>query len=224
MIIGFCGLAGSGKSTAAEHFSKNHGFVSIALADPMKRIAKEIFQFSDMQLWGPSEERNKPDTRYLRRSVMVNDPSKAAPPGGVGIHEFLTPRHFLQQLGTQVGRDCYENVWVDYAIRTAIALMTGRYGYTPQLGLGSFSIAPPKGVAISDVRFKNEIDAIHTAGGRVVRLLRGGMAGEAGNHISETEQQSLPDSLFDYVINNRDCTIEQLHNHLDLAHRLWIKK
>lgn len=68
MIIGITGQppAGSGKDTVADFLVEEYGFAKVAMADPMKRICKEVFDFSDEQLWGPSENRNKGDLRYFR--------------------------------------------------------------------------------------------------------------------------------------------------------------
>lgn len=75
MIIGISGLvindegvavgtAGSGKDTLADLLRDNDKFVKIALADPLKRIARDVYDFTDEQLWGPSANRNEPDKRY----------------------------------------------------------------------------------------------------------------------------------------------------------------
>lgn len=66
MILGICGLAGSGKDTAAKFIVEDHRFVPMAFADEMKRICKRVYDFTDQQLWGPSEFRNAPDKRYPR--------------------------------------------------------------------------------------------------------------------------------------------------------------
>ncbi len=63
-IIGITGQAGSGKDTVADHLVQRHGYVKIALADPIKRLGREVFGFTDDQLWGPSEKRNAHDKRY----------------------------------------------------------------------------------------------------------------------------------------------------------------
>jgi hypothetical protein len=63
-IILVCGPAGSGKDTVASTIAKNHNGVCIALADPMKRLAFDVFGFTELQLWGPSEFRNAPDPRF----------------------------------------------------------------------------------------------------------------------------------------------------------------
>lgn len=63
-IVLLVGQAGSGKDTVASFLVKNHGAVAIAQADPMKRLARLIFDFTEEQLWGPSETRNAPDLRF----------------------------------------------------------------------------------------------------------------------------------------------------------------
>lgn len=55
---------GSGKSTVANTLIEKFGFVQVGLADPMRRFCQEVYQFSDNQIWGPSEYRNAPDKRY----------------------------------------------------------------------------------------------------------------------------------------------------------------
>ena len=270
MIIGICGKAGSGKDTAADFLVKNHGFVKVAFADVLKRICKEVFDFSDEQLWGPSEKRNEPDKRYPRGSGIVayprtcescgtnyeNVPGKPAtaccPKCGSNLwckqgnrfgETYLTPRHALQQLGTEWGRNCYPNVWVDYALRVAQRLAEGGYAYDARRGLFPVSVVsndwmkPKTDVVISDVRFKNEVDAIKKAGGEVWRIhrpvparfvagaggtietssrseweLSGGKASldaTSSAHVSETEQDTIPADSFLFTLVN-DGTLEEL--------------
>lgn len=66
-IIILVGPAGAGKDTVASFMAKNHGAVTLAHADPMKRLAKLVFGFTEDQLWGPSESRNGADVRYADR-------------------------------------------------------------------------------------------------------------------------------------------------------------
>ena len=49
-IIGITGYKNSGKDTLAEYFIDN-GFYKISFADPLKQACKEIFSFSDDQLY-----------------------------------------------------------------------------------------------------------------------------------------------------------------------------
>ena len=66
----------------------------------------------------------------------------------------LTPRWILQQWGTEVCRNAFhDDIW--------IASLENKMRKTTD------------DIVISDVRFPNEIRAIHNAGGRVVRVVRG---------------------------------------------------
>jgi hypothetical protein len=190
--LGYKRIAGAGKDVVAKRLVDNHNFISLAWADPLKRFCKEVYEFPDEALWGESDARVLPDKRYPR------------PEGG-----FLTPRFALQSLGTDWGRNCYLNTWVDYGIRTAKRILGGQY-YTPKNGLSIFEPGgrkKPKGVVFSDVRFMNELSAIKEAGGKVVRIKRQigtPYDAEAMNllHDSETELPNTPDELFDYIIDN----------------------
>lgn len=99
MIIALTGLAGSGKSTVA----KMIGGVELGFAEPMKRFCAEVFGFDEAQLYGPSEERERPSPRFTR-------------PNG----EPLTPRYALQTLGTEWGRNCDPDVWAKAGVARAL--------------------------------------------------------------------------------------------------------
>lgn len=209
MLIGVCGQAGSGKSTVAQFLVKHYGFIEVSFADPMKRFVQDVFDMTDAQIWGPSENRNAEDMRY---------PDPAKPRHG------LTPRFALQTLGTEWGRNCYPQVWVDYAIRVHARLQEGGYAYDQQRGLYTVSTLmdrrvnpdammwPKINVVISDVRFKNEVGGIREAGGDVFRIVRPGAEGKVGiaGHASESEQQTLTDEMFDGVILN-NSTLDNLY-------------
>src|SRR5512144_836046 len=186
MIIGITGNAQAGKDTTAEYLKKLHGFERIGMADPMKRFCKEVFDFSDEQLWG--SEREKHDPRYVRW-----DENKK--------QTHLTPRYALQTLGTEWGRNCYDSVWVNYAIRMAQKILSGGGYYRADLGyvrVVGDDQKPPVGVVFSDLRFKNEFDAVKKAGGLMCRIYRPGKEGKVGivGHASEEEQKTIPDSDF----------------------------
>jgi hypothetical protein len=216
MLIGLTGKAGAGKDTSADYLVKQYGCVKIALADPLKRIAKEVFSFTDEQLWGPSEMRNAPDERYPRWVADV---------AGEKVQQYLTPRYTLQQLGTEWGRNCYNDVWIDYALRMANEVLVNQRSYGAKGGLGhgvkgdsyAADTGPRfKGVVISDCRFVNEFEAIRKAGGKIWRIKRPeeGLQGSAGQHRSETEQDGVADDYFDTIIYN-SSTLESLQMRLD---------
>jgi hypothetical protein len=88
MIIGLCGLAGSGKSTAARHLEAEHGFVILPFAGPLKRMAR-AFGLTAREMSGDLKE--APCDALCGR----------------------TPRQFMQWLGTEFGRQMIgEDMWV----------------------------------------------------------------------------------------------------------------
>lgn len=200
-IIGVSGQAGSGKDSFAARLVEEHDFVRVALADGMKRIARDVYGFTLEQLWGPSQMRNAGDRRYLRSDGT-----------------FLSPREALQVLGTEWGRACWPNTWVNHTLEVARQVLEGR-AYSATSGLeGVIYSGPgrPVGVVVPDVRFENELAAIRAAGGVNVRVKRAGATGQVGivGHASELEQQSIPDAEFDFVVDNNG-TLEQLANAAD---------
>ncbi len=162
MIIGLSGRAGVGKDTVGNFLVKNHSFEKVSLADPMKDFVRKMFGWNDEHLHGALKE--TVDPRYN-----------------------CSPRHALQTLGTQWGRVCYENVWVDYAMKEA----RKRLAYFKS-----------DGVVICDVRFRNELDAIQAAGGKVWRIVREDarrLIGASAGHASETELVDAPEG-YDRVL------------------------
>lgn len=230
-IVGLTGLAGAGKDTVAGMLVRDHGFVRVALADGMKRICADVFAFTREQLWGPSEMRNAPDTRF-RREHSSDRPMGRCDCCGADLDAevdhptpcFLTPRYALQLLGTEWGRACFEDVWVAQAMRIAERLL-GADGnqnvpeYTPWRGLDwlcSNATTPrPAGVVISDVRFDNEARAIRAVGGRIVRIQRRG-AGLSGGGAAHASERGIALDLVSGDLAN-DGTLEHLAHAVSLC-------
>lgn len=108
-------------------------------------------------------------------------------------------RRLMQRFGTEAGRDIHgEDCWVK-------ALFSEW-----------FDEGEPR-LVISDLRFKNEADAVRGVSGIIVRIERPGLDALPGGHASEA---GIPDDLVDYVIFN-DGTIAELHrNVLDIVENL----
>ena len=95
MIIGLAGKAGSGKSSVANYLCKRYDATKIAFADPLKKMAQAIWDFSDEQVYGPASVKETIDPRW-------------------GI----TPRWALQKLGTEACRvHLGADVWIQALLR-----------------------------------------------------------------------------------------------------------
>lgn len=191
MIISITGTIGTGKDTMADYLVKEYGFVKISMPDPMKRIVKEVYEFSDEQLWGPSDERNTPDERYPR-----------------GDGTFLSARIALQLLGNEWSRVCYPETWSVY-LRRIIEKVSKGYFYSEKRGAYTLpnKTSQYAGIVVPSCRFRNELEAIKTMGGKTVRLKRdaltvgGSLQIGVKNHATEVEQISIPDNFFDQILH-----------------------
>ena len=131
-----------------------------------------------------------------------------------------SPRIVLQSLGTEWGRNSTDNpdMWVNYALNNVLPAVVQPH-YTYQQGVGVEVHAGPPGIVISDVRFRNEIEAIKRAGGKIIRVQRKELddVGEPGitNHQSEAEMQEMEADLFSLLVRN-DGTIQELYEVVDI--------
>jgi hypothetical protein len=101
MIVGFVGLIGSGKDTAADLLVNDFGFKRDSFANTLKDAVSKIFHWDRDMLQGLSAEsrawREEVDDWWAQR---------------LGIPH-LTPRWVLQFFGTDVCRDNFSNdIWV----------------------------------------------------------------------------------------------------------------
>jgi len=186
-IIGISGKAGAGKDTVAEVLVE-HGFVAVAFADEMKRICAELFGFSREQLWGASHLRNAIDPRWN-----------------------LSPRSALQSLGAW-GCAQSTSLWVLRVLGVVSALEGDPcLGYSRFDGLGPIDADAPfkrpsrdGGIVIPDVRLFAEMTWLRDVGAVMARVRRdgAGLRGVAGEHPSETEQDTIPDRFFAHLLAN----------------------
>jgi hypothetical protein len=114
-------------------------------------------------------------------------------------HIGKSPRYLLQTLGTEWGRNTIgENIWVDLLLRRLDKLKSFDFG-----------------VAVTDVRFPNEVAALRAAGGVIWKVVRhsGCVAGVAMRHASEA---GIPDEDIDVHVTNHG-TIKDLEAAVDAA-------
>jgi hypothetical protein len=191
MIIGFVGLIGSGKDTAADYLVNTHGFRRDSFASTLKDAVAYVFGWDRTLLEGRTKEarewREQRDEWWSNRLEME-----------------ITPRWILQYWGTDVCRKSFHNdIW--------IASLENKIRKTGD------------NIVISDVRFPNEINAIHNANGLVVRIKRGDdpewfSAAERFNHgpngnsnwaLSRVklERMKIHSSEYSWVGGNIDHTV-----------------
>lgn len=148
---------GAGKTTAAQYLAERYGYVRVRFADTMKGMVR--LMLDRLPLSG----------QLINR--MVDGDLKEQPIPGLPFE--LTPRHMMQTLGTEWGRNClHPDIWVYLTIAEAKRWM--REG---------------RSVVIDDMRFPNELAAVRDAGGWTVFVDRPG-AMPAGAHASEGQIKS----------------------------------
>lgn len=88
LLYGISGRKFSGKDTTGKHLCEKYGYIRLAYADALKEACREIFGFSDEQLYGSLKET---DDEFWKTS----------------------PRKILQYVGTDLFRDQLSNVVPD---------------------------------------------------------------------------------------------------------------
>lgn len=69
-VIGICGKKFNGKDTIADYLVENYGYTKISLGDALKRGLKEIFGFTNEQLWGNKKEEIDTYWKVTPREIM----------------------------------------------------------------------------------------------------------------------------------------------------------
>ena len=192
MIIGICGLIGSGKGTVADILEEHHCFDKVSFADTLKNAAATIFRWDRAMLEGDTK-----DSREKREQVDEWWAER------LGIPDF-SPRYLLQYMGTEVMRNnLHPDIWVLSLERKIIECGPGDY-------------------VVPDVRFPNEIRMIKRNGGKVWHVQRGELPdwfGQNPSHIHASET-SWNNEIFDATIYNNG-TIDDLKLTVDNLLKEW---
>lgn len=226
LILG--GKKRSGKSVVSAFLEEHYGAVVISQSDPMKRFALAC-GIPVTNLWGSSEEREQPFSPELLRIWTVNgirdaavrlaaDTFNDANVADMFLKWYLqeyehaqtqqsyTARRFLQQLGTECGRNANPDSWAMCAEKTSFYLLSGGYRYERKVGLikDTAAVAPAFAV-IDDGRFRNEILRVKRLSGAALRLKRPATDGDTSEHTkhaSETSLDLIPMEWWDAVVVN----------------------
>lgn len=150
-IIGLIGPMGVGKTTLAKGLMQKFVFVRCGFADALKQM---LISFVENQ-----------GCDYLQSNDMFYGSSKGIPSKYLNGR---TPRHAMQTLGTEWGRNLiHPDLWLD-------AWMRRIQSYSQNTS-----------VVVDDVRFVNEAECLQNLGGKIILLSRNGYIPSA--HISEQE-------------------------------------
>ena len=181
--IAICGKANSGKNTLANLiFSQiRQDLIRQNLSIDHFNDRVKCMAFADpikdmIQIMFPSiNKEHLYGSSALRSSII---------PGAFKDGEALTVRQALIDIGTGLGRNYNSNIWIDNFLHRMKSYKESNY----------------LAVVVSDVRFINEFDNLKNLGFYQIRLLRDSHL--RINHISETNQDSIPDYKFNYVVHN----------------------
>ena len=109
MIIGICGLIGSGKGTVADFLVEQRGFTKISFADKLKDGVASVFGWNREMLEGNTDE-----SRAWREKVDPYWSTELGKP--------VTPRLVLQLFGTDCMRNgFYDGIWVSLVKQQLLA-------------------------------------------------------------------------------------------------------
>jgi hypothetical protein len=191
ILIGFCGLARSGKSTAAEYLAEAYGFEVVSFAQALKEMLESLFA-----------ERGV-DYSALYEPALKEQPLPA-------VHG-ATARQLMQSLGDW-GRSVHPDFWL-----TALQQRAGLW--TTPAGVALTPVHDR--ICIDDVRYPNEAAWITgAAGGTLVHLLRAQalpplhVARAQLDHSSERHAHDLGAQV---TLVNNSTTSHGLHELLDGA-------
>lgn len=231
-VLCISGYSGSGKDEFANQIITDTEAPKIGLADPAKRHMADVYGFTEEQLFGPSSCRNAGDLRYLREEARSMTPEELqnAEPGDPKI--WLSPREALQRY-CELMNLMYENTWVRKALETH-KMMTEtqkirgndylRWEYNRMMGLIRRSDSQESLISVPNIFFSCSADFRHWHEMLLarqmtteffipilIRVKRPSVPTPPYKHRSETEMATIPDSVFDFVVNN-DGTVDYLHN------------
>ena len=150
-LVAFTGPIGCGKTTAAEALIEE-GWVRIKFADPLKNMLRAFYAACGIE-----------DPSYIEARIEGGLKEEPDP-----FLQGRTPRHAMQTLGTDWGRQLIApDLWTRAWEQRVLAMASRELD-----------------VVVDDCRFENEAAAVRRLGGMVVRI-DGRSAGAESKHASE---------------------------------------
>jgi hypothetical protein len=190
MIIGICGLIGSGKGTVADILVEEHDFKKLSFADSLKDGVAAMFDWPRHLLEGDTEESR--EWREIPDIFWTEETGKE-----------ISPRLVLQLVGTECMRNgFYDGIWVSLAKKKLIRFPNQKW-------------------VIPDTRFENEINMIHSIGGKIWRVKRGQDPAWFDTYRDNNiEPIDVHPSEFKWVRSEFDQTIENNSTFEDLKNQI----
>ncbi len=183
-IIGLTGYASAGKDTVADLLATHLGFRKLAFADALRAEVAEGFGIEPLFLTRPETKHHAMSALAMRKAPREFLAAVALTVGSEGrqdgrlspawLDQPRSPREIMQWWGTEYRRAMNPRYWT----RT----MVDRIAYMMRAGGSRFVIA--------DVRFDNEADMVHAAGGILWQVTRPGLDARStpeGRHTSATD-------------------------------------
>lgn len=195
MIIGVCGLIGSGKDTIADYLVNIHEFRRDSFAATLKDAVAAVFGWDRDMLEGRSrssrEWREQPDVWWSTR-----------------LGRTITPRWILQQWGTEVcRRGFHDDIWIAslenklYAAQDHVVISDCRFPNEIK------AIRQAGGIVVRVVRGQDP----HWFLEAICHIHKGGLLPDSLPHASEWAWAATE---FDHVIDNNG-TIGELYQQID---------
>lgn len=148
MLVAFTGGKGHGKTTAAQVLI-DMGWPHINFAEPLKASCGMIFGLTPEEM----------EDAVLKETVLDRWP-------------YLSPRHILQHVGTDLFRDWLDDTWVN-AFERRVQTVAGN-------------------VVCSDLRFPNEAVKLASMGATTIRIINPNMEGPTAEaHRGESSQLGI---------------------------------
>ena len=122
-VIGIRGQSQSGKDTVGAMMAEALKGKTIALADPLKEFCRLVFEFSEDQLYGPSQSRNQPDLRYKNEHALERARLNFGSNAGTWLREVLpsgTEKHTPAAEANDWVETRYAGVDADVAYRKLV--------------------------------------------------------------------------------------------------------
>lgn len=192
-VIGLTGLAGSGKDTIADILRKQHNYIPVAFADPLRQEIMDAFGVPIQVLTERMTKEAPTELLALSRCQDFDFEARMINYNKTPLLDMTaprSPRQIMQWWGTEYRRQQDPHYWTKaMARRLADLVHSGQRA------------------AVTDVRFMNEARIVRDFDGDIWQVKRNTIATAPLGHCSETSgQEFAPDQVID---NNGDLQLLQ---------------